>query len=83
MYTILFTKQALKDTQKLSPKLKQKLQEILIEIISKEPHVGKKLIGELAGNYSYRLDIKNRIIYSINRKKKIIYIKRTKTHYGD
>lgn len=83
MYKIFFTKQALKDVKLLSPKLKEKLKDILIEVISKNPYIGKKLLGELEGNYSYRLNIKDRIIYSINNKDKIIYIKRTKTHYND
>lgn len=82
-HKILFTKQALKDVKNLSPKLKTKLKSILLEIISEDPFCGKKLLGKLEGNYSYRLDLKNRIVYSIAEKKKIIYIKRAKTHYGD
>lgn len=82
-YEIFFTKQALKDTHSLSPKLKEKLKKILEEIISINPFIGKKLQGELEGNYSYRLTIKDRIVYSVEKKEKRIYIKRTKTHYGD
>jgi len=82
-YKIKITKQALKDLKTLSPKLKNKLQRILSEIISDEPLIGKKLLGELEGNYSYRLSIKDRIIYSIDKKNKTIYLKRARTHYGD
>jgi len=60
-----------------------KLKQILSEVIAVNPYVGKKLLGSLKGNFSYRLNIKDRIIYSIYKKKKIIYIKRTRTHYGD
>lgn len=62
---------------------KKKLKSILLNIICEAPQCGKKLLGDLDGNYSYRLDLKNRIVYSFNKKKKIIYIKRARTHYGD
>lgn len=82
-YQILFAKQAVKDVKSLSPKLRNKLRDILTEVISEDPFAGKKLLGDLKGNYSYRLDIKDRIIYSVDTKKKIIFVKRAKTHYGD
>jgi len=37
----------------------------------------------LKGNYSLRLNIYDRIIYSVSEEKKIVYIKRARTHYGD
>jgi Txe/YoeB family toxin of Txe-Axe toxin-antitoxin module len=33
-------------------------------------------------NYSLRLDLKDRIVYSIDEKNKIVHVKRAKTHYG-
>jgi len=81
-YKIKITKQAVKDIKTLTPKQKERLKNILTEIISVDPFQGKKLLGELSGNYSYRLNIKDRIIYSISEKEKIIYIKRARTHYG-
>ena len=82
-YEIVITKQAKKDIDKLSPRLKDKLRDILNEIISKSPYEGKKLIGDLAGNYSYRLSFQDRIVYSIEEVEKIIYLKRARTHYGE
>ena len=82
-YQIRITHQAEKDVQKLTPKLKQKLYDILMEAISKNPFQGKKLIGDLERNYSYRLTFQDRIVYSIDQKKRIVYIKRARTHYGD
>lgn len=81
-YEIVFTKQAFKDVKSLSPRLKEKLKSILQEVISENPFVGKKLLGELDGNFSFRLDLKNRIIYSID-KEIVVYVKRARTHYGD
>lgn len=82
-YEIFFAKQAFKDFKKLSPKFQKKLKKILQDVISMNPYMGKKLLGDLEGNYSFRLNIKDRIVYSIDEKEKRVYIKRTKTHYGD
>ena len=82
-YKILFAKQAIKDVKSLSPKLKIKLKAVLTEVILDDPFCGKKLLGDLEGNYSYRLDLKNRIVYSVDVKSKIIYVKRARTHYGE
>ena len=73
IYKILFTKQAFKDVKSLTPKLKTKLKAILSEVISKDPFYGKKLCGDLEGNYSYRLDLKNRIFFHVVKKKKNIF----------
>jgi len=80
-YTIRFTKRAVEDINQLRPSQRVKLRYICDEILSKNPRVGKKLIGDLLGNYSYRLSFKDRIIYVISEEEKIIYIKRAKTHY--
>ncbi|MBI5417698.1 type II toxin-antitoxin system RelE/ParE family toxin [Candidatus Poribacteria bacterium] len=82
-YEVLFTKEAFKDIEKLTPKLKKKLKDIILNQIVKEPKAGKKLIGDLTGFYSLRLTYKDRIIYSIDEINKIIYIHRAKTHYGE
>lgn len=82
-YELFFSKQAAKDIRTLSPKLKDKLKKLLTEVISVDPFVGKRLLGDLEGNYSYRLTFKDRIVYSIDSQKKIIYVKRARTHYGE
>ena len=82
-FEVKITKQAFKDIKKLNPKLKQKLKDILDEVLSKNPYLGKALLGELKGNYSYRLTLKDRIVYSIDKKQKVIYIKRARTHYSE
>ena len=82
-YEIRITHQAEKDIRKLTPKLKDKLYDILTEVIAKDPFQGKKLIGDLAGSYSYRLSYQDRIVYSVDIAKKIVYLERARTHYGD
>ena len=82
-YEIRVTHRAEKDIKKLTPQLKRKLYDILTEVIAQDPFQGKKLVGDLAGSYSYRLTYKDRIVYSIDTKKKFIYVERAATHYGE
>ncbi len=82
-YEVRITRRAEKDIGKLTPKLRAKLHDILTEVIAKNPFQGKKLLGDLAGSYSYRLSYKDRIVYSIDTKAKVVYIERAATHYGE
>ncbi len=82
-FKVRITRRAEKDIHKLSPKLKDKLYEILTEVIPKDPYQGKKLAGDLEGSYSFRLSYQDRVVYSIDPKKKIVYIERAKRHYDD
>jgi len=82
-YAIRITHQARKDIEKLTPKLKKKLRDILENVLAVSPYDGKKLIGDLDGSYSYRLTFQDRIVYSIDSKAKIVYIERARTHYGE
>jgi mRNA interferase RelE/StbE len=77
------TQEAVKDFHKLTPKLQQKLKEILSLSILKNPYCGKRLIGDLNGFFSYRLTYKDRIVYSVDEAAKTIFIHRTRTHYGE
>lgn len=82
-YEIQFTRRAEKDVKKLTPQLRRKLYEILTEVIARDPFQGKKLVGDLAGSYSHRLTYKDRIVYSMDAKNRVIYIERAATHYGE
>jgi addiction module RelE/StbE family toxin len=83
IYQVRFTKEAKKDIAKLTPKLKQKLQDVIRDKVSINPYRGKKLVGDLTGFFSLRLSYKDRIIYTIDQDQQIIYIHRAKTHYGE
>jgi mRNA-degrading endonuclease RelE of RelBE toxin-antitoxin system len=82
-YEVRFTRQAKKDVEKLSPKLRQKLRDILVEVLAEDPHAGKRLLGDLEGSYSYRLTFKDRIVYSLDEKRRTLYVERARTHYGE
>jgi len=84
-WTILFTKQAQKDAKKivsagLRPNVEQLLQ-ILSEDPFQAPPPFDKLIGDLAGAYSRRINIQHRLIYEILQGPKVVKIIRMWTHY--
>lgn len=82
-YQIVFTKLAQKDVAKLSPKLKNKLKDILRNKIAIAPETGKPLMGDLKGYYSVRLSFQDRIVYRIEQGQCIVLVVRAKTHYGE
>ncbi len=73
-YTILFSKQARKDIDELTPKQKVKLQELLNNAIAVNPYIGKPLKGDLKGLYSYRLNRKDRLVYEIYEEIKLFLL---------
>lgn len=84
-YKLLFTKQAQKDAKKLvSSNLKDKAQEIL-EILEKNPFKDyppyERLIGDLSGAFSRRINIQHRIVYQVLQEEKIVKVLRMWTHY--
>ena len=84
-WQIVYAKQALKDAQKLSANgLKQKAQELLA-ILEKNPLQNpppyEKLVGDLAGAYSRRINIQHRIVYEIYVQEKVVRVLRMWTHY--
>ena len=82
-YEVRFTREALKDIKRLSPRLKEKLKEIVLNQIAVDPRAGKKLVGDLQGFCSVRLTYQDRIVYSIDQKNRMVFVHRAKTHYDD
>ncbi|MCK4761478.1 MAG: type II toxin-antitoxin system mRNA interferase toxin, RelE/StbE family [Candidatus Aminicenantes bacterium] len=81
-YRLAFSRQAKKDIEKLTPKLKEKAKQVC-RSLAENPYIGKALVGELKGFYSLRLTYKDRIVYSINNEMVQVFIIRVRTHYGD
>jgi toxin YoeB len=84
-WRIVFTKQAQKDVKKISvSNLKPKVENI-IKILHQNPFQTpppyEKLIGDLAGAYSRRLNIQHRLVYQVIDDEKIIKVIRMWTHY--
>ncbi|MCD4776394.1 MAG: type II toxin-antitoxin system RelE/ParE family toxin [Candidatus Aegiribacteria sp.] len=82
-YEIRFTKEAIKNIRRLNDRETGKLQDILLKQVAQNPKSGKRLVGDLKGYFSICLSYRNRIVYSIDDEKNIIYVHRAGTHYGD
>ena len=85
MWRVVFTKQALKDAKKLSaaglrPKA-EKLLDILRENPYQTPPPFEKLIGDLSGAYSRRINIQHRLVYQIINDEKTVKVMRMWSHY--
>lgn len=78
MYTILVTKQALKDLPKLTSIGLDKKAKALIELLKKNPFQNppsyEKLVGDMDGLYSRRINIKHRLVYQVYKRDKIVKI---------
>lgn len=84
-WKLVYTKQAQKDAKKLNQSgLKSKTQ-TLLEVIRENPFQNsppyEKLVGDLTGAYSRRINIQHRLVYQIYEKEKILKIIRMWTHY--
>jgi toxin YoeB len=84
-WQIVYTKQAQRDAKKLSSAgLRAKAQEI-INILTENPFQSvppyEKLIGDLSGAYSRRINIQHRIVYQVIENERIVKIIRMWTHY--
>lgn len=85
-WRIAYTRQAQKDAKELaSSGLKDKAEEIL-EIIKKDPFRTpppfEKLIGDLAGACSRRINIQHRLVYQVLEEEHTVKVLRMWTHYG-
>ena len=84
-WKVVFTKQAQKDAGKLATAgLKPKAEE-LIELLGRNPFQTpppfEKLVGDLSGAYSRRINIQRRLVYEILEEERIVKVIRLWTHY--
>ena len=84
-WAIVYARQAVKDAKKLAASgLKAKAQELLAVLANdplQNPPPYEKLVGDLAGAYSRRINIQHRIVYEIFTKERTVRILRMWTHY--
>ncbi|MEE3715479.1 Txe/YoeB family addiction module toxin [Tumidithrix elongata RA019] len=84
-WRVVYTKQAQKDAQKLvSAGLKSKADKLL-DILKENPYQTppsyEKLVGDLAGAYSRRINIQHRLVYQVLESDRIVKVIRMWTHY--
>jgi len=84
-WKLVYTKHAQKDAKKLSSfGLKTKAQSLLT-LLEDNPYQNpppfEKLVGDLSGAYSRRINIQHRIVYQVLVKERVVKILRMWTHY--
>jgi Txe/YoeB family toxin of toxin-antitoxin system len=85
MWRIVFTKQAQKDAKRLAAAGLRTKAEKLLDILRENPYQTpppfEKLLGDLSGAYSRRINIQHRLVYQVVNDEKVVKIIRMWTHY--
>jgi len=85
-WQVVYAKHALKDAKKLAAAgLKEKAQELL-EVVANDPpfqnpHPFEKLVGDLEGAYSRRINFQHRLVYEVFKKERMVRVLRMWTRY--
>ena len=84
-WTLVYSRQAQKDAKKLvSSGLKNKTQDLL-DVLAEDPFATppryEKLVGDLAGCYSRRINIQHRLVYEVLPEERVVHVLRMWTHY--
>ena len=84
-WRVVYTKQAQKDAKKLASAGLRSKAEHLLDLLAEDPLRNpppfEKLIGDLSGFYSRRINIQHRLVYEIHEKERVVKILRLWTHY--
>ncbi len=84
-WRIVYTSQARKDARKIRRAGLKEQAERLLELLRENPFQNppgyEKLVGDLQGAYSRRINIQHRLVYQVLRQEKIVKILRMWTHY--
>jgi Txe/YoeB family toxin of toxin-antitoxin system len=84
-WKVVYTKQAQKDAKKLASSGLKTKAKTLIDILKDDPYSSppafEKLIGDLSGAYSRRINIQHRLVYQILESEKVVKVLRLWSHY--
>lgn len=84
-WQVVFAKHALKDAKKLSAAGLREKAQALLDVLAQDPFQNpppyEKLVGDLEGAYSRRINIQHRIVYEVFKKERIVRVLRMWTHY--
>jgi len=84
-WQVVFTRQAQKDARKLAASGLREKAEGLLEVLRTDPWQRpprfEKLVGDLAGAYSRRINVQHRLVYQILPKPRTVKVLRMWTHY--
>lgn len=80
-WRLVYTKQAQRDAKKLSTSNLRGRAEGLLKVLQEDPPHCEKLVGDLAGAYSRRINVQHRLVYQVIEEEQIVKILRMWTHY--
>ena len=84
-YEVLFSKRAIKDRELLKSVGLSEKARALCKILAKNPFQNpppyEKLVGDLKGSYSRRINVQHRLVYEVDEDKKAVYVLRMWSHY--
>jgi Txe/YoeB family toxin of toxin-antitoxin system len=84
-WSIVYTKQAQKDAKKIASANLRSQAQRLLSIIANDPFQNpppyEKLMGDLAGAYSRRINIQHRLVYQVYQAERTVKVIRMWTHY--
>ena len=84
-WQLVYTKQAQKDAKKLAAAGLRRKVEALLKLISENPFQSpppyERLVGDLSGAYSRRINIQHRLVYQVYEDQKVVKVLRMWTHY--
>ncbi len=84
-WKVVFTKQAQKDARRLASSGLRSKAEVLLEILADDPFQKpppfEKLLGDLKGAYSRRINIQHRLVYQVLEQERVVKVLRMWTHY--
>ena len=85
MWELYFTKQAKKDANKIAAAGLKEKATILLDVLRENPYKNpppyEKLVGDLKGAYSRRINIQHRLVYQVLENVNAVKILRLWTHY--
>lgn len=84
-WTVAFTRQARRDARKLKAAGLKPKAELLLDLLRRDPYRTpprfEKLVGDLSGAYSRRINIQHRLVYQIIEESRTVKVLRLWTHY--
>ncbi len=84
-WTLVYTKQAQKDAAKLATAGLKARAQVLLDVLRENPFQNppsyEKLVGDLAGAYSRRINIQHRLVYQVLEAERTVKVLRMWTHY--
>ena len=84
-WQVVFTRHAQKDAKKIAQSNLKKRSQELLSLLEQDPFQNppqfEKLIGDLEGAYSRRINIQHRLVYQVLTKERIVKVLRMWTHY--